>query len=668
MFHSRVWAAIAIPILMAACSAGSGDPPTGTTSQELAAQYVPTPNGFFHPSCIVQLADDEVMRGDAVIERSDGTRRAAAPCALPHYNMRGHSSVDPQAEAVAQATGEPAAALKGWVESVYAYTPPVGYLSVQFQVPRTPLTTKSEVDFWFPGTEPLKAPSSEFAILQPVLAWGQSGIAKWTIQSWACCLKNTTLNSAPVDVEPGDTITGTMQASNCDAAGQCANWRITTKDERTGASTTLNTADGSAVAEDWLFGGVLEIYGVNTCAQLPPNGVFTFSNIVVKDTKGNPIVPSWTPEYLQDSPSCGLNLASTANSVTLMASPQSQLNSNGSLAVANWPSDGHTEVFGKTTAGAAFHVFTEGPSDTWGAIEEYSGAASCGVASAMWPQYPNSKGGVQLFDPSPTGATQTLHWSNGVWGSFAPFNGGSGTQLSTVVWPDGHPEVFILGSNSAISHNFWNSAKSAWSGWRSMGGTSATGATPLLWMDGTVNLFATNENGTVSYRRSTPGGWGAWTTVGSLGSGAGASRPVPVRRTGGAAYVFGRSPAGFLRMSSASQGGGWSAFEVLEGTHPFAGEPSAIAHPNGWVEVFARDTTGQVVHLQQTGQTTWTEWTALGGQATASDPLAWVRTDGRAEIFAVDAQGNLVRTIEGSGASTWSAWSAIASGIDACNH
>jgi hypothetical protein len=44
--------------------------------------YVLTHNGFFHPSCVVTVASDEVVGADLVIRGLDGTQHARfAPCA-----------------------------------------------------------------------------------------------------------------------------------------------------------------------------------------------------------------------------------------------------------------------------------------------------------------------------------------------------------------------------------------------------------------------------------------------------------------------------------------------------------------------------------------------------------------------------------------------------------
>jgi len=69
-----------------------------TASQALAgarpaavpAEYVVTPFGYFHPSCVQHLAKGDVLRQDEnTVERADGTFQNIYECAYPHYEADG---------------------------------------------------------------------------------------------------------------------------------------------------------------------------------------------------------------------------------------------------------------------------------------------------------------------------------------------------------------------------------------------------------------------------------------------------------------------------------------------------------------------------------------------------------------------------------------------------
>jgi GH25 family lysozyme M1 (1,4-beta-N-acetylmuramidase) len=320
------------------------------------------------------------------------------------------------------------------------------------------------------------------------------------------------------------------------------------------------------------------------------------------------------------------------------SSSLSEVNGNGFLTVANWK-DGHTEVFARKTSGQATHSWTQGTTDTWNNADDLKGAASCGLASVVWP--PTSHDTVELFDPTAGGSTQHLWFSNGAWNAFQDFGGTGLSQLSTVAWPDGHVEVFALGGDSAIWHNWWTS-QNTWSGWQSMQGGLATGVSPIVWSDGHVEIFATDAKGAVWHNWSTSKGWNGWASLG----GALASRPVVARWADGHMELFGTGLDGHLTHAWWN-GKGWTAFATLNAETTIEGEPSVLVYPAYGPEVFARDDKGQLNHMWvDTSQSSgWSKWAADFNQVIASSPFAWMRADGQAEVFAVDAKGDLLKSL-----------------------
>ena len=110
-----------------------------------------------------------------------------------------------------------------------------------------------------------------------MLAWNGFGDHAWTIASWACPKDGNVFNSAPVNVTSGHKLTGTLTGASC-SGGVCANWTITTKDDNTARATAFAaTADGEQMS--WVFGGAMEIYGVDTCTEYPGSTSMGFTNI-----------------------------------------------------------------------------------------------------------------------------------------------------------------------------------------------------------------------------------------------------------------------------------------------------------------------------------------------------------------------------------------------------
>jgi MYXO-CTERM domain-containing protein len=309
------------------------------------------------------------------------------------------------------------------------------------------------------------------------------------------------------------------------------------------------------------------------------------------------------------------------------------------------------------------HVYTNPGTDTWTQVYDYPGAATCGVASAMWPAGASGPY-AQLFDPTAAGSTQQLSFGASGWTPFADFGGQGLTQLSTVVGLDGHVEVYGLAPDGSMRANAWNLTTGAWSGWQPLGGTKlVTGAAPIVWNDGHIALFALDGQGAAWTDSETAGTWSGWTSMG----GQLASRPVPARWADGHVEVFARGLDGHTWSSSWSTG--WQPFTSIESTTALSGQLSVLVNPGGagaaaGPELFGRLASGQVGHLTWSG-TAWTTWAPLGDQQAASDPQAWIRADDTGQVFAVDPGGNLVQDHRDA-TGAWKGWATIATGIAPC--
>ena len=347
--------------------------------------------------------------------------------------------------------------------------------------------------------------------------------------------------------------------------------------------------------------------------------------------------------------------------------PIAQQSGNDAITIVNWP-DEHMDVFAKTPAGEMQHANTTTSGDAWTAFASLDEGADCGSAASFWGApwtYP------ELFSPLASGSTGHLWYTAGKgWNGYQPYGGSNLSHLSSLVWLDGRTELFALGSDHAIWHDYWDTGTTAWSGWGSLGGSFATGAGTIMWANGTGELFAVDSSGDIWHSwsgsgASYPGGWYAWTKFGSGMAG----RPSPVRWADGHAEVFVRGADGQLYHSDFSDANGWPAFSVLSKGDAIIGEPSAMMNVAGkggtaGPEVFARDATGQVVHLWWNGSA-YTSFAALGTEIAASDPFAWTRGDGTGEVFAIDQKGELVRNYRDAKTS-WGGWASIGSGFDSC--
>ena len=311
IFFVMLFVIMALAMLHAQKPAGPNRPAT------VPSDYVITPVGYFHPSCVRQVKEGDTLLGDGRIQFKDGTEETIAPvCSFPHYTAKG--------ELVGSPNPGPLEISHSWIEAgqVSDSTPYDGVWAT-WPVPQTPTTNDGQTLYFFPGL--MHTPSDPDLIIQPVLGWddGQSGVGPWNIASWNCCPSGMAWYSTPVTVNPGDQISGTVMAACGDVIVQsCSRWSITTTDTTTQGTTTLNITYPSLLTFEWAVSGALEVYSIYQCSDYPPDGSITFSNVLLFNNYFVPITdPGWSPEYWvtqgQTDPWCNYNATTTDTTVTL---------------------------------------------------------------------------------------------------------------------------------------------------------------------------------------------------------------------------------------------------------------------------------------------------------------------------------------------------------------
>jgi hypothetical protein len=262
-------------------------------------EYVGTPSGYFHPSCVRQVARGEtLLAGGRILQHADGTLENIAACEYPHYNARGE---------IVDATSERTPEINGWVEYFDATTSTsYGLLYGYWTVPPNPTSNDGQILYFFNGLEDV---SDTVSIIQPVLAWnGDTMVSNaWSIASWNCCPSGITWHSSPIAVSSGDALWG-ITGTNCGGQKSCSTWDITTYDLSSNKSTALSNTPSEGQTFNWAFPAVLEAYNVFQCSDYPPNGSETFYNVALADYNDVDIPsPGWT--YVDnasgDTPQCG---------------------------------------------------------------------------------------------------------------------------------------------------------------------------------------------------------------------------------------------------------------------------------------------------------------------------------------------------------------------------
>jgi len=288
------------------------------------AGYQATPMGYFHPSCVKEVAKGDVLHPDELaVYHPDGSSDAMPACAYPHYTAKGEQvptelattnpgttkdrwlALNPSADAE---SGEPPYISHSWMVAVEAFTSSsYGKITTDFKVPKAPSSHDGQIIYLFPGMQDY--PNTK-TIIQPVLGWNTPYYSKaneWSISSWNCCTKGTVYVSPSEGVNTGDTIYG--QVYNQCSAGtlECGKWTIDTTDLKTGVFTKLYNESNFGQTFNWGFGSVLEVYDVKQCSDYPAGGSLESTNVSVYNDKFQKITPSWEtwlPDGSNPSPNC----------------------------------------------------------------------------------------------------------------------------------------------------------------------------------------------------------------------------------------------------------------------------------------------------------------------------------------------------------------------------
>jgi len=303
-------------------AATAGIPIVLTRPASVPAHFVATPNGWFDPACVIALAANERVTADGAVVRSDGTiSRPARQCPSPRYDMQGRIVTD--ASAKSGPSGEASTpTVNGWIEDLESTAlGAMSFVHAQWTVPPNPISNTGQVVYFFPG---LENASTGATILQPVLGWNQAeGPSGWSLASWHCCATGTTWHSTYLATSPGTTVSGDMTGTSCNSStGVCSNWTITSSNP-SGQGVTLTTTTNEAM--NWLFGGVLEAYFIDTCNELPDGLSTTFSGFSFRNASGTTVgTPAWSPRLLAVSPSCSYAVSQTPTTATVswVAIPQ----------------------------------------------------------------------------------------------------------------------------------------------------------------------------------------------------------------------------------------------------------------------------------------------------------------------------------------------------------
>jgi hypothetical protein len=273
------------------------------------ADYVLTLNGFFNPLCVIKVHNGEAINGDGNIVQTDGTIRKVKPCPYGHFDREGNVVTGPapwpQPGDVPHQTGQ------WWAWFINYGASNITWVSSDYWVPAKPASHDGQdIAFWT-GVQD----SSGSEVIQPVLDKGEY-YDSWAVRGENCCLGNNDYTSAYYPVNVGDHISGyAYPVTNRDCPGWSGEWFIGIN-VNGGSTVNFYTCQWYAPMTE-TAGGVLEIYHVVHCSDLPQQPNLGFYDVTAYDN-GYPInFTSWYLGTTQINPGCNPGVSAWGSSGTV---------------------------------------------------------------------------------------------------------------------------------------------------------------------------------------------------------------------------------------------------------------------------------------------------------------------------------------------------------------
>jgi hypothetical protein len=280
-----------------ATGASQEDTPPG-----IPVDYVRTPAGWTHKSCVHEVPNGATVKGGDVF---------VSGRLIAHYERCGFEFIDVlnrPSEGARTSAAPPPPNSNGYLEYTFQNLPAGRRLSsVQsiMTVPQAPEAGTPQTNYYFSGVQSTVDLANDCGILQPVLQWGKKdaiGGTFWSIASWWVKRDMTyKVSVTNPTVSTGQGVTGSITYSTMSNS-----WTIDAR-VPTGGAATLNAAIPATTCRfNQLIGAALESYNASSCSQISKNRI-DFTGIVFKDDLNATLTyaPSLQVPLMGPAPPCG---------------------------------------------------------------------------------------------------------------------------------------------------------------------------------------------------------------------------------------------------------------------------------------------------------------------------------------------------------------------------
>jgi serine/threonine protein kinase len=289
----------------------------------------------------------------------------------------------------------------------------------------------------------------------------------------------------------------------------------------------------------------------------------------------------------------------------------------------------------------------------------------------------NADGSPEVVARARNGTLIAARFTIGSWSAWTTLPGGPAYTGDPAVATakDGRLIVFARAETGQVAEIWQTSPGSAsWQGPIPLG-TTITHSSPavVIWPGGHLEVFALLSDAHVGYvsQSSTSGGgtWTGWTSLGGPVTGP----PAVTLDATGYPQVF-AATAGRLLVHDYYLNGNWAGWAQAPGNSRYAGVPGIATNADGRLEVFARSTDGDLLHLWQLSRT-GTRWggpgrLAVNGCSTDPAVLSGINGEhgGRLEAFCMDSNfgDSIFHTVQLSSqaGAPWSGWQSLKGSSD----
>ena len=332
--------------------------------------------------------------------------------------------------------------------------------------------------------------------------------------------------------------------------------------------------------------------------------------------------------------------------------PRASFSNFGSQVVVSAPGDPQHDLTCNSTGDAAYR---NGFGGTSGATPKVAGVAALMLAAdpalthAQIRTTLNSTGTPVTTDAGkPVGtflnAAGAVAAVGRRWRGFASLGGVCIHGPAVSSWAANRLDAFVIGTDGALFHKFWNAA--AWSGWGSLGGTCISAPAAVSRGPNLIDAFVIGTDSAIWQKSWNGAAWSGWSSQGGVCMyGTAVASWGPSRLD---LFTVGSNNALFQKSWN---GAAWSGWNSLGGTCISA--PAAVSWGSNRIDVCVIGTDNAIWHRAWTGAA-WSPWTSLGGVCKRGVAIS-SRASNRLDVFTIGMNNHLYqRSWDGA---SWNAWS-----------